>query len=165
KNRPWPIDPVPLLVPHQEWRYIEAGIIQRAELLNLILQDIYGEHRLVSNGDLPASLLFANPAFLRPLAGIRVPQSSWLHLLAVDLARSPDGQWWVLADRTQAPSGSGYALENRTIVSDVLPDVFKTSNVRRLAPFFRAQREALASMATCSNPRIVLLTPGPLNET
>src|ERR1700674_2345897 len=93
KNRPWAIDPVPLLVPPEEWRYIEAGIIQRAELLNLVLQDIYGQRLLVSKGDLPAPLLFANPAFLRPLAGIRVPQSC-LHLLAVDLARSPDGQWW-----------------------------------------------------------------------
>jgi uncharacterized circularly permuted ATP-grasp superfamily protein/uncharacterized alpha-E superfamily protein len=86
-------------------------------------------------------------------------------MLAVDLARSPDGQWWVLADRTQAPSGSGYALENRTIVSDVLPDLFRTSNVLRLAPFFRAQREALTNLAQCNNPRIVLLTPGPHNET
>src|ERR1035438_7232629 len=94
KNRPWAIDPVPLLVPPQEWRYIEAGIVQRAELLNLVVQDIYGESRLVSKGDLPAPLLFANPAFLRPLAGIRVPQSCGLHLLAIDLARSPDGQWW-----------------------------------------------------------------------
>jgi uncharacterized circularly permuted ATP-grasp superfamily protein/uncharacterized alpha-E superfamily protein len=165
KNRPWAIDPVPLLVPPREWRYIEAGIIQRAELLNLVLQDIYGERRLVSKGDLPAPLLFANPAFLRPLAGIRVPQSSLLHLLAVDLARSPDGQWWVLADRTQAPSGSGYALENRIIVSDVLPDVFRMSNVRRLAPFFRAQRDALVGLGRSDNPQVVLLTPGPFNET
>jgi uncharacterized circularly permuted ATP-grasp superfamily protein/uncharacterized alpha-E superfamily protein len=164
QNRPWAIDPVPLLVPPEEWRYIEAGIVQRAELLNLVLQDVYGERRLVSNGDLPAPLLFANPAFLRPLAGISVPQSC-LHLLAVDLARSPDGQWWVLADRTQAPSGSGYALENRTIVSDVLPDVFRMSNVRRLAPFFRAQRDALVGLGRSDNPQVVLLTPGPLNET
>jgi uncharacterized circularly permuted ATP-grasp superfamily protein/uncharacterized alpha-E superfamily protein len=165
KNRPWAIDPVPLLVPPEEWRYIEAGIIQRAELLNIVLGDIYGGRRLVSKGDLPAPLLFANPAFLRPLAGIRIPPSSSLHLLAVDLARSPDGQWWVLADRTQAPSGSGYALENRTIVSDVLPDVFQMSNVRRLAPFFRAQREALLGLGRSDNPQVVLLTPGPLNET
>lgn len=165
QNRPWALDPVPLLVSPEEWRFIEAGIIQRAELLNLVLQDIYGERRLISNGDLPAPLVFANPAFLRPLAGIMVSQSSRLHLLAVDLARSPNGQWWVLADRTQAPSGSGYALENRTIVSDVLPDVFRTSNVRRLAPFFRAQRDALLGLGRSDNPQVVLLTPGPFNET
>ena len=99
------------------------------------------------------------------MVGVRVPGHSYLHMLAVDLARSPDGQWWVLSDRTQAPSGSGYALENRTIVSDVLPNVFRSSNVVRLAPFFRAQRDALTSLASSSNPRIVLLTPGPHNET
>jgi uncharacterized circularly permuted ATP-grasp superfamily protein/uncharacterized alpha-E superfamily protein len=164
-NRPWRIDIVPLLIPADEWRYIEAGIIQRAQLLSLVLEDLYGSQDLVAQGHFPAALLYANPAFLRPLVGVRVPPQSYLHMLAVDLARSPDGQWWVLADRTQAPSGSGYALENRTIVSDVLPDIFRTSNVLRLAPIFRAQREALTNLAQRDNPRIVLLTPGPFNET
>jgi len=164
-NRPWKIDIVPLLIAADEWRLIEAGIVQRAQLLSLILEDLYGAQNLLQNGDFPAPLLYANPAFLRPLVGVSVPSHSYLHMLAVDLARSPDGQWWVLSDRTQAPSGSGYALENRTIVSDVLPNVFRASNVLRLAPFFRAQREALTSLAACGNPRIVLLTPGPLNET
>jgi uncharacterized circularly permuted ATP-grasp superfamily protein/uncharacterized alpha-E superfamily protein len=164
-NRAWSIDILPLLIPADEWRYIEAGIIQRAQLLSLLLEDLYGSQDLVAQGHFPAALLYANPAFLRPLVGVRVPAHSYLHMLAVDLARSPDGQWWVLADRTQAPSGSGYALENRTIVSDVLPDLFRTSNVLRLAPFFRAQREALTSLAQRNNPRIVLLTPGPFNET
>jgi uncharacterized circularly permuted ATP-grasp superfamily protein/uncharacterized alpha-E superfamily protein len=164
-SRAWQIDIVPLLIPADEWRYIEAGIIQRAQLLSLLLEDIYGAQNLVAQSHFPAGLLYANPAFLRPLVGVRVPAHSYLHMLAVDLARSPDGQWWVLADRTQAPSGSGYALENRTIVSDVLPDLFRTSNVLRLAPFFRAQRDALTRLTQRDNPRIVLLTPGPLNET
>jgi len=164
-NRPWKIDVIPFLISAEEWRFIEAGIIQRAELLSLVLKDLYGEQNLVANGRFPAALLYANPAFLRPLVGVGVPAHSYLHMLAVDLARSPDGKWWVLADRTQAPSGSGYALENRTIVSDVLPDLFRTSNVLRLAPFFRAQRKALTSLAQKDNPRIVLLTPGPHNET
>ena len=164
-NRPWEIDIVPFLIAADEWRYIEQGIIQRARLLSLILEDLYGSQSLLKSGHFPAELLYANPAFLRPMVGVRVPSHSYLHMLAVDLARSPDGQWWVLSDRTQAPSGSGYALENRTIVSDVLPNIFSSSNVLRLAPFFRAQRDALTSMAECSNPRIVLLTPGPHNET
>jgi uncharacterized circularly permuted ATP-grasp superfamily protein/uncharacterized alpha-E superfamily protein len=164
-NRPWKIDIVPLLISADEWRFIEAGIIQRAQLLSLVLEDLYGSQSLVAEGHFPAALLYANPAFLRPLVGVPVPAHSYLHMLAVDLARSPDGQWWVLADRTQAPSGSGYALENRTIVSDVLPNLFRNSNVLRLAPFFRAQREALTSLAQRDNPRIVLLTPGPFNET
>jgi uncharacterized circularly permuted ATP-grasp superfamily protein/uncharacterized alpha-E superfamily protein len=164
-SRAWQIDIVPLLIAADEWRLIEAGIIQRARLLSLLLEDLYGAQKLVAQGHFPAALLYGNPAFLRPLVGVRVPPHSYLHMLAVDLARSPDGQWWVLADRTQAPSGSGYALENRTIVSDVLPDLFRSSNVLRLAPFFRAQREVLTNLAQCDNPRIVLLTPGPLNET
>ncbi len=164
-SRAWQIDIIPLLIPAEDWRYIEKGIIQRARLLNLLLEDLYGAQKLVGDGHFPSPLLYANPAFLRPLVGVPVPAHSYLHMLAVDLARSPDGQWWVLADRTQAPSGSGYALENRTIVSDILPDLFRKSNVLRLAPFFRAQREALTSFARRDNPRIVLLTPGPLNET
>ena len=164
-NRPWRIDIVPLLLPAEEWRFIEAGVIQRARLLNKLLEDLYGPQDLLKQGHFPPALLYANPAFLRPLVGVPVPAHSYLHMLAVDLARSPDGKWWVLADRTQAPSGSGYALENRLIVADVLPEVFRTSNVLRLAPFFRAQREALTSLAGRDDPRIVLLTPGPHNET
>jgi uncharacterized circularly permuted ATP-grasp superfamily protein/uncharacterized alpha-E superfamily protein len=164
-SRPWKIDIIPFLIPAEEWRFLEAGIVQRAQLLSRILEDLYGSQELLANGHFPAALLFNNPAFLRPLVGVRVPAHSYLHMLAVDLARSPDGQWWVLSDRTQAPSGSGYALENRTIVSDVLPDIFRKSNVQRLAPFFRAQRDALAALSQRSNPRIVLLTPGPHNET
>jgi uncharacterized circularly permuted ATP-grasp superfamily protein/uncharacterized alpha-E superfamily protein len=164
-NRPWRIDIIPLLIPAEEWRYIEAGVVQRAELMSLLLKDLYGPQSLVTGGRFPAALLFGNPAFMRPMVGVKVPPHSYLHMMAVDLARSPDGQWWVLADRTQAPSGSGYALENRTIVSDLLPELFRTSNVQRLAPFFRAQREALTSLAGLPNPRIALLTPGPRNET
>jgi uncharacterized circularly permuted ATP-grasp superfamily protein/uncharacterized alpha-E superfamily protein len=162
-NRPLAIDPIPLLIPPQEWRVIEEGIIQRAQLLNLLLADIYGPRELVRNGSLPAALLFANPAFLRPMNGVAVPRH--LHLLGVDLARSPDGRWWVLADRTQSPSGTGYALQNRLIVADVLPEAFRMANVTRLASFFRTQREVLFGLAKSDHPRAVLLTPGPYNET
>ena len=164
-HRPWKIDLVPFLIPDHEWRFIEQGVIQRAQLLSLLLQDLYGSQSLLKGAHLPAALLYANPAFLRPLVNVKVPHSSYLHMLAVDLARSPDGQWWVLANRTQAPSGTGYALENRLIVSDLLPELFRTSNVQRLASFFRAQRDALARMSPRTDPRIVLLTPGPHNET
>jgi uncharacterized circularly permuted ATP-grasp superfamily protein/uncharacterized alpha-E superfamily protein len=164
-NRPWRIDIVPLVIPAEEWGYIETGVIQRAQLLSLLVEDLYGPQKLLTEGRFPAALLYANPAFLRPLVGVHVPAHSYLHMMAVDLARSPDGQWWVLADRTQAPSGSGYALENRIIVSDLLPELFRTSNVMRLASFFRAQRDTLTSLAGRENPRVVLLTPGPHNET
>jgi uncharacterized circularly permuted ATP-grasp superfamily protein/uncharacterized alpha-E superfamily protein len=164
-NRPWRTDIVPLLLPEEEWSFIAAGITQRAELLSRMLEDLYGPQTLLTEGHFPAALLYGNPAFLRPMVGVPVPKFSHLHMLAVDLARSPNGRWWVLADRTQAPSGSGYALENRTIVSEVLPELFRASDVERLAPFFRAQRDALIAMAPCENPRVVLHTPGPHNET
>jgi uncharacterized circularly permuted ATP-grasp superfamily protein/uncharacterized alpha-E superfamily protein len=164
-DRPWKIDMIPLLIPTEQWAEIEAGLIQRAALLSDILKDIYTDQHLVKSGLLPSELLLANPNFLRPMVGALTPEASYLHLLAVDLARSPDGQWWVLADRTQAPSGAGYALENRTIIADVLPDLFNSSHVQLLAQFFRAQREALQALSPVPDPRIVLLTPGPLNET
>jgi uncharacterized circularly permuted ATP-grasp superfamily protein/uncharacterized alpha-E superfamily protein len=164
-DRPWKIDMIPLLIPPGQWAEIEEGLIQRAALLSEILKDIYCEQKLVKSGLLPSELLLANPNFLRPMVGAPIPAASYLHMLAVDLARSPDGQWWVLADRTQAPSGAGYALENRTIISDVLPDLFHSSQVRLLAQFFRAQRDALQALSPVQDPRIVLLTPGPLNET
>jgi uncharacterized circularly permuted ATP-grasp superfamily protein/uncharacterized alpha-E superfamily protein len=164
-SRPWEIDAIPLLISSDEWQRIEAGIIQRAHVLNMLLADLYGPRRLISSGDLPAALLFANPGFLRPLAGLQIPQRNYLHLLAVDLARSPDGQWWVIADRTEAPSGAGYALENRTIISEVFPDQFRESRVLRLASFFRGLREALMGLSVADTPRVVLLTPGPFNET
>ncbi len=164
-NRPWATDAVPLILPEAEWAYLEAGILQRARLLSCLLEDLYGSQQLLTEGRFPAALLYGNPAFLRPMVGVKVPPHSHLHMLAIDLARAPSGRWWVLADRTQAPSGSGYALENRTIVSDLLPELFRQSNVHRLAPFFRAQREALIALSHRENPRIVLHTPGPHNET
>jgi uncharacterized circularly permuted ATP-grasp superfamily protein/uncharacterized alpha-E superfamily protein len=166
-DRPWDLDMVPLLIPPKEWARIEAGMAQRARLFNLILADLYGPQRLLREGFLPPALVFGNPAFLRPCHGIHPPQKIFLHLHAADLARAPDGQWWVLADRTQAPSGSGYALENRIVLSRVLPDEFRDCQVHRLASFFRVERDTLRSLAPGhrDNPNVVLLTPGPHNET
>ncbi len=166
-SRPWPLDPLPLMMDPAEWKLIEAAVIQRATLFNGILADLYGPQRLLREKIIPAELVFPNPAFLRPCWGIEPPGGTFLHMYAADLARSPDGQWWVLADRTQAPSGAGYALENRLVTTRVLPDVFRASHVRRLANFFQNYRDALLRLVPShrENPRIVLLTPGPYNET
>ena len=165
-ERPWPLDPVPFLLEGSEWAKIESAIAQRATLLNRVLQDLYGPQELLKNNRLPAELIFGHPGFLRPCSGITPPGNTWLHSYSADIARSPDGNWWVLADRTQAPSGSGYALENRLVSLRVLPDVFRAGNVQRLAPFFQAYKDTLRSLAPRrENPRIVLLTPGPFNET
>lgn len=166
-ERPWVMDPVPLVLDPEEWRAIEAAIVQRATLLNAILQDLYGDQRLVREGQLPPALLFANPNFLRPCAGIRPPGGVYLHSYAADLARSPEGRWWVIGDRTQAPSGVGYALENRLVSGRTLATVFNQSRVRPLNRFFEIQRDALQALAPNkrTHPRVVLLTPGPNNET
>ena len=152
-DRPWTLDMIPLLVPSAEWSRLEAALIQRARVLNLLLADLYGPQRLLRERQLPASLVFGNPGFLRPCHGIAVPRGIHLHLHAVDLARSPDGQWWVLADRTQAPSGAGYTLENRIVLSRSLPEAFRDCQVQRLASFFWAQRDTLTALATRSATR------------
>src|SRR6202166_2617526 len=166
-DRPWSLDAIPMLIPDAEWRYLEAGLIQRARLLNTILADLYGPQKLLLNGDLPAALAFANPAFWRACHDVPVPGSNYLHLLAVDLARSPDGEWWVISDRTQAPSGAGYALENRIVMAETFPDLFREFQVERLASFFHSLRDTLLRLSpvTRDSPRVVLLTPGPFNET
>jgi uncharacterized circularly permuted ATP-grasp superfamily protein/uncharacterized alpha-E superfamily protein len=166
-DRPWELDLMPLVLPQAEWGRLETALVQRTRLLNLILADVYGPQALLRQGLLPPSLVLGNPAFLRPCHGIAVPRGVYLHLHAVDLARSPDGQWWALADRTQAPSGAGYALENRIILSRSLQESFRDCRVQRLAAFFRSYRETLATLAPHrrDQPNVVLLTPGPYNET
>ena len=165
--RPWPVDPIPLVLGTTEWASIAAAIEQRAKLLNAILVDLYGPQKLLREGIIPPELVFPNPAFLRPCCHVPVPGDVYLHIYAADLARSPDGRWWVIADRTQAPSGVGYALENRLVSARVLPDVFRTAHVHRLATFFQTYRETLRALAPGrkDNPRTVVLTPGPYNET
>ncbi len=166
-DRPWELDMLPLLIPSEDWRKIEAGLMQRSKLFNLILADIYGPQRLLLDGHLPPALVYANPNFLRPCCGLPVPGGIYLHLHAADMARSADGQWWVIADRTQAPSGAGYALENRIVLSRTFPEEYRNCQAQRLASFFSMQRDTLRSLAArnCDNPSVVLLTPGPYNET
>src|ERR1700677_4523292 len=166
-DRPWNLDSIPLLIPPAEWNALEAGLIQRAHLLNYILADLYGPQQLLRGGLLPPALVFANPGFWRSCHGMPRAVHPYLHLLAVDVARSPDGQWWVLADRTQAPSGAGYALENRIVIAETFPDLFREFQVQRLASFFRLFRNTLLNLSPSrrDNPRVVILSPGPFNET
>ena len=167
KERPWRMDPIPLVLAESEWAGIEAAVIQRATLLNCILGDLYGDRRLIQERLLPPALLLANPHFLRACSGIMPAGGVYLHSYAADLARSSDGIWWVISDRTQAPSGVGYALENRLVSARTLPAAFSQCHVRQLTRYFEVQRDALLDLAPNrrSNPRVVLLTPGPHNET
>ena len=166
-ERPWELDVLPLIIPPDEWQQISSAIAQRAELLNRILLDVYGPQKMLEEGLLPPALIYGHAGFLRPCHGTTVPGDIHLHLYAADLARSPDGRWWVLNDRTQAPSGAGYSLENRLVISRVFAEQFRDLRIEHLASFFATLRDTLAQHAPQSDgpPLIVLLTPGPYNET
>ncbi|WP_082191461.1 circularly permuted type 2 ATP-grasp protein [Cellvibrio sp. pealriver] len=164
-NQSWQLNPIPLLINSDEWNQIETGLIERAELFNLLLQDIYGERKLIRQGVIPPELLFSHQGFLRPCHRVSLSGPHQLILHGVDLVRAPDGHMRVMADRTQAPSGAGYALENRTVMNRVFPSLFRDSHVHRLSLFFSRLRQRLQEL----NPnggiaRIVVLTPGTYNE-
>ncbi len=164
-ERSWPLNPLPLILGEGEWAQIAAGVEQRANLMEALLQDIYGDATLLAEGALPAAALTGSPDFIRAMRGVRPRGGRYLQLYAADLGRGPDGRWWVLDDRTQAPSGAGYALENRLVLSRAYPDIYNAMNVQRLANFFDQLRRGLASAADRADPRICLLTPGPFSET
>ena len=166
-ERPWQLDPIPLVIAPEEWHTLEIGLIQRATLLNKILADCYGAQDLIRSRWLSPALVFGQPDFLRPCHGIRVPGDNFLHFYAADLSRSPDGRWWVVSDRTQIPTGAGYALANRLVTSRILPEPFRDNHVHRLAGFFLAAQNSLAQLAPrqADKARVVMLTPGPHNET
>jgi uncharacterized circularly permuted ATP-grasp superfamily protein/uncharacterized alpha-E superfamily protein len=165
-QRPWRVDPIPLLLDQAEWSEIEAGLQQRALLMDAILSDVYGPQRLLRDGLIPAELVLAHPAFQRACVGCRHPGQHRLVVYAADLARGPDGRQWILGDRSQAPSGFGYALENRTTIGRVMPGIYREAGVRRLAGFFRNFQRALAQLAPeREHPNVVVLTPGARNET
>lgn len=164
-ERTWPLSHLPLLIDEGEWAQLSAGIAQRAELFERVLQDLYGEGRLVAEGAIPAAAVAGSSEFLRPMAGIRPPGGRFMSIYAADVGRGPDGGWWVLGDRTQAPSGTGYALENRLVLSRAFSSLYKSMNVERMAPFFEAFRDSLRASADRDEPRIGVLTPGAFNET
>ena len=166
-TRPWQLDPLPLLISPTDAEHLERGLTQRGLLLERILTDVYGPQHLLKEGLLPPQLVFGNPAFLRPCHNVKLPGGRFLHLYAANLGRDDAGQWRVLGDRTQAPSGAGYALENRIVLNRTMPEAFRDCRVQRLAMFFRTFRDTLRTIAPKKNdnPRIVLLTPGPFNET
>jgi uncharacterized circularly permuted ATP-grasp superfamily protein/uncharacterized alpha-E superfamily protein len=164
-ERPWPLSHVPLIIEPTESRELEAGLVQRAELLEAVLADAYGPARLIRDGRLPAALIAGNPEFLRPLVGVAAPGGAHLRFYAVDVGRGADGRWWVLSDRAQAPSGAGYAIENRLALSRAVPDLYRSTRVERVAPFFQAFQAELATLSRQHDAHICLLTPGPMNET
>jgi uncharacterized circularly permuted ATP-grasp superfamily protein/uncharacterized alpha-E superfamily protein len=164
-ERTWPLSHIPLVIDAAEWEALKAGLIQRAELLEAVLADCYGIAKLVTEGRLPAALVAGNPEFLRPLVGVAPPGDAHLRFYAVDVGRAADGRWWVLGDRTQAPSGAGYALETRIALSRAMPDIYRALRVNRVAPFFQALQAELSGLGRQDESRVCVLTPGPMNET
>jgi uncharacterized circularly permuted ATP-grasp superfamily protein/uncharacterized alpha-E superfamily protein len=167
-SRAWKLDPIPQLITAPEWKVINTGLIQRAKLFNLMLQDIYGPQHLIKEGLIPQELIYLHPGFLRSCVNIHLPLQQHLIVYAADLGRGSDGQLWIISDRTQAPSGYGYALENRLAMTSVLPELFRDLNVSRLTSYFDTLRYTLNNLAphaSSHTPRVVILTPGPENET
>ena len=161
----WNLDPLPFVLASEEWESVENALRERAELLNLLLDDIYGERLLIRHKIIPPAALFSHPDFMRACDGVKLPGDQQLIFHAADLVRSGNGDWMVIGDRAQSPSGSGYALENRTVLTRVMPSLFRDAHVHRLSLFFRNIRHALATLSTTTDlPRIVFLTPGAFNE-
>ncbi len=164
--RAWPLELLPMLVDAREWGVIERGVQQRARLLNAVLGDVYGERTLLDKGLLPPSLVLGHPQYLRPMHGVKPAGGVHLHVAAFDLARGPDGGWWVVGQRTQAPSGLGYLLENRLIVAQQFPEAFRDLRIQRVASAFQSLMQGLMRLSPAGErSRVVLLTPGPHNET
>jgi len=165
-QRPWSLDLFPLIISPDSWRQLEAGVLQRVKLLDRVMADVYGPQELLARNLLPPALVQGHPGYLRPMHGVKPAGGAHLHIAAFDMARDPSGAWWVVSQRTQAPSGLGYLLENRLIISRLFPEAFRDLKVQRLAATYRALVEGLRAMCPAdSDPRIVLLTPGPYNET
>ena len=168
-QRPWSLDLFPLVLSASDWSHIATGISQRARLLDRIMADVYGPQQLLSLGLLPTALVQGHPGYLRPMHGVQPAGGTFLHIAAFDLARGPDGRWWVVSQRTQAPSGLGYLLENRLAISRLFPQAFREMKVQGLAASYKALIDGMKAHspagAGATDKRIVLLTPGPYNET
>jgi uncharacterized circularly permuted ATP-grasp superfamily protein/uncharacterized alpha-E superfamily protein len=164
-ERAWPLSHIPVLIEESEWTAIAEGLVQRADLLEALMADLYGPNRLVAEGHLPPALIAGNPEWLRPLVGVAPRGGHYLHFLAFEIGRGPDGTWWVLGDRTQAPSGAGFALENRVATARIFAEIYAEAQVHRLAGFFRTFRDALEGLCGDGDGQVGILTPGPMNET
>ncbi|WP_372824768.1 circularly permuted type 2 ATP-grasp protein [Polaromonas sp.] len=168
-QRPWSLDLFPLILSAQDWAQISSGVAQRARLLDRVMGDVYGPQQLLALGLLPTALVQGHPGYLRAMHGVKPAGGTFLHIAAFDLARGPDGRWWVVSQRTQAPSGLGYLLENRLAISRLFSQSFREMKVQGLAASYKALIDGMKASSLAGrageDSRIVLLTPGPYNET
>lgn len=165
-QRPWSLGLFPLIIDPDSWQQVEAGVMQRMRLLERVMADVYGPQQLLAQGLLPPALVHGHPGYLRPMHGVAPVGGIHLHIAAFDLARGPDGNWWIVGQRFQAPSGLGYLLENRLAISSQFPEAFQEMQVQRLAGTYRALIENLKKCSPAgADSHLTLLTPGPYNET
>jgi len=164
-NRPWSLDPIPFVIAKEEWKEIKKGIKQRAKLLNLILKDLYGEQTLLKENIIPSEVIFGHKGFIPAVHNFGLMENFQLYFYALDMARGPDGKMWVLNDRTQAPSGLGYAVENRLTMNIVSKDLYPEHEIKKLLPFIEEFKKLLKKLSNGDMSKAALLTPGPLNET
>ena len=166
-NRRWNLDPIPLVLTSTEWDEISKGLKQRAKLLNLIFKDLYTEQRLIKDGIVPAEIIFAHKSFIPEVFNFENKDYYSMRFYATDISRGPDGKFWVINDRTQSPSGLGYAIENRLTMNSISNDLYPNVEILKMAKFIEGFKTMLKSLSTSNqdNPLIALLTPGPLNET
>lgn len=159
----WQLDLVPIIFSSAEWRWLETALIQRAELFDAVLNDLYGEQHLLRDGHLPAELVFSDSAYLRACQGV-LPQSGGLRFYAADLARGADGQWRIIDSHAETLAGAGFALANRMVHTHVAGDLFNACNAVRLASYFQSVQAAVTAHTGRENARIALLTPGAHHE-
>jgi uncharacterized circularly permuted ATP-grasp superfamily protein/uncharacterized alpha-E superfamily protein len=162
-SQQWQLDLVPIVFSSAEWRWLEAALIQRAELFDAVLNDLYGEQHLLRDGHLPPELVFSDSAYLRACQGV-LPNAGGLRFYAADLARGADGQWRVIDSHAETLAGAGFALANRMVHTHVAGDLFNASNAVRLASYFQSVQSALTTHSGRDNARIALLTPGAHHE-
>lgn len=162
----FPFDIIPRIIPHDEWQVIEAGLRQRIQALNLFLQDIYADQRIVKEGVIPEDVIRSAKTY-RPLCqGLRPPAGIWCHVTGTDLVRDRDGQMYVLEDNLRCPSGVSYVLENRRVMKNTFPIVFANTNVRQVSDYPGKLLDTLQHLASphTSSPEVVVLTPGIYNS-
>jgi uncharacterized circularly permuted ATP-grasp superfamily protein/uncharacterized alpha-E superfamily protein len=168
-QRPWSLELLPLVIDTADWAVIEAGVVQRAALMQAMLADAYGPQHLLHEGLFPPALLLRHPGYLRSMLGVAPASGLRLHIVAFDLVRARDGSWQVLSCRSQGPSGLGYVLHNRLVISRQFPDAFREMRVQHIASSYRRLLDAIEQPARAvaggAPPRVVLLTPGPYAET
>ncbi|MEM6584124.1 MAG: circularly permuted type 2 ATP-grasp protein [Pseudomonadota bacterium] len=164
QERPWPLGPMPILIGAEEWDEVARGLIQRAELLERVIADLYGEQELIRNGDLPAAVVSGSTDFARRMVGVKPEIRHFMSAYAVDLARGPDGEWRVLSDRVRFPVGMGYAVENRQALARATGGLLASVGTRQHSAFFDSFRRGIASQCQLDDPRVALLTPGRFSQ-